>query len=126
MLLCAEVNAEDFYVIHHEMGHVEYYMAYRNQPTVFHVYFPQTAVINTMQTDVVVKRLVPFLPIQESWVQISSWRFSILTSFMSYLSVHPNKRQDSTLNYATTTSFHILYNSLFINHSTIQYYSLSY
>ncbi|PNF34382.1 hypothetical protein B7P43_G14533 [Cryptotermes secundus] len=35
MLLCAEVNAEDFYVIHHEMGHVEYYMAYRNQPTVF-------------------------------------------------------------------------------------------
>jgi len=39
MLLCAEVNAEDFYVIHHEMGHVEYYMAYRNQPTVFQVHF---------------------------------------------------------------------------------------
>lgn len=37
MLLCAEVNAEDFRVIHHEMGHVEYYMAYRNQPVVFQV-----------------------------------------------------------------------------------------
>jgi hypothetical protein len=88
MLLCAEVNADDFYVIHHEMGHVEYYMAYRNQPTVFQVYFPQTAVINTMQTDVVVVRLVPLLCIQESWVQISSWRFPILRSFMLFLSVH--------------------------------------
>jgi hypothetical protein len=38
MLLCAEVNAEDFRVIHHEMGHVEYYMAYRNQPIVFQVH----------------------------------------------------------------------------------------
>jgi hypothetical protein len=38
MLLCAEVNAEDFRVIHHEMGHVEYYMAYRNQPVVFQVH----------------------------------------------------------------------------------------
>jgi hypothetical protein len=39
MLLCAEVNAEDFRVIHHEMGHLEYYMAYRNQPVVFQVLF---------------------------------------------------------------------------------------
>jgi hypothetical protein len=62
MLLCAEVNAQDFYVVHHEMGHVEYYMAYRNQPTVFQVYSPQTAVINTLQTD----GLVPLLCIQES------------------------------------------------------------
>jgi hypothetical protein len=43
MLLCAEVNAEDFYVIHHEMGHVEYYMAYRNQPTVFQVYYAHSS-----------------------------------------------------------------------------------
>ncbi|KAJ4443860.1 hypothetical protein ANN_05647 [Periplaneta americana] len=35
MLLCAEVNEEDFYVIHHEMGHIEYYMAYRHQPVLF-------------------------------------------------------------------------------------------
>ncbi|PSN55087.1 Angiotensin-converting enzyme, partial [Blattella germanica] len=35
MLLCADVTAEDFYVMHHEMGHVEYYMAYKNQPIVF-------------------------------------------------------------------------------------------
>lgn len=43
MLLCAEVNAEDFYVIHHEMGHVEYYMAYRNQPAVFQVYYAHSS-----------------------------------------------------------------------------------
>ncbi|KAJ9582337.1 hypothetical protein L9F63_003325, partial [Diploptera punctata] len=35
MVICAEVSAEDFYVIHHEMGHVEYYMAYKNQPVIF-------------------------------------------------------------------------------------------
>ncbi|XP_063229178.1 angiotensin-converting enzyme-like [Bacillus rossius redtenbacheri] len=35
MLLCAEVSAEDFYVIHHEMGHIEYYMSYRDQPAIF-------------------------------------------------------------------------------------------
>jgi hypothetical protein len=43
MLLCAEVTAEDFYVIHHEMGHVEYYMAYKNQPTLFQVYFSNSS-----------------------------------------------------------------------------------
>lgn len=37
MLLCAEVTKEDFYVIHHEMGHIEYYMSYRKQPTLFQV-----------------------------------------------------------------------------------------
>ncbi|XP_046592933.1 angiotensin-converting enzyme-like [Neodiprion lecontei] len=35
ILICAEVNAEDFYVIHHELGHVYYYMAYKDQPTIF-------------------------------------------------------------------------------------------
>ncbi|XP_046403732.1 angiotensin-converting enzyme-like [Ischnura elegans] len=35
MILCAEVSAEDFYVIHHEMGHIEYYMAYEHQPAIF-------------------------------------------------------------------------------------------
>ncbi|XP_068083692.1 angiotensin-converting enzyme [Anabrus simplex] len=35
MLLCAQVNEEDFYVIHHEMGHIVYYMAYRDQPVIF-------------------------------------------------------------------------------------------
>lgn len=33
--MCTKVNAEDFITIHHEMGHIHYYMAYRNQPTTF-------------------------------------------------------------------------------------------
>lgn len=37
MLTCAQVSIEDFYVIHHEMGHIEYYMAYEDQPTIFQV-----------------------------------------------------------------------------------------
>ncbi|KAK7866075.1 hypothetical protein R5R35_013573 [Gryllus longicercus] len=32
---CAEVDENDFYVIHHELGHIQYYMAYRNQPVIF-------------------------------------------------------------------------------------------
>lgn len=35
--MCAQVNMEDFYVIHHEMGHIMYYMAYEDQPTIFKV-----------------------------------------------------------------------------------------
>ncbi|EFA06546.2 angiotensin-converting enzyme [Tribolium castaneum] len=35
MLMCGKVSMDDFYVIHHEMGHIEYYMAYRNQPAIF-------------------------------------------------------------------------------------------
>ena len=37
ILACLDVNAEDFYVIHHEMGHVQYYRAYEKQPTIFRV-----------------------------------------------------------------------------------------
>lgn len=33
--MCTSVNAEDFYKVHHEMGHVEYFMSYKDQPTVF-------------------------------------------------------------------------------------------
>ncbi|XP_044005729.1 angiotensin-converting enzyme-like [Aphidius gifuensis] len=32
---CFNVNEEDFHVIHHEMGHVQYYMAYEEQPPIF-------------------------------------------------------------------------------------------
>ncbi|XP_031327356.1 angiotensin-converting enzyme-like [Photinus pyralis] len=35
MLLCAKVTMEDFYIVDHEMGHIEYYMAYQNQPAIF-------------------------------------------------------------------------------------------
>lgn len=35
MIVCAQKTLEDFYVIHHEMGHIQYYMAYSNQPPVF-------------------------------------------------------------------------------------------
>lgn len=37
MLTCAQLTMEDFYVIHHEMGHIMYYMAYEDQPTIFQV-----------------------------------------------------------------------------------------
>jgi peptidyl-dipeptidase A len=33
--MCTEVTAEDFQTVHHEMGHIEYFMAYRNQPALF-------------------------------------------------------------------------------------------
>ncbi|KAK6619979.1 hypothetical protein RUM44_006379 [Polyplax serrata] len=35
IILCAEVTEEDFSVIHHEMGHIAYYMEYENQPAIF-------------------------------------------------------------------------------------------
>lgn len=33
--MCTQVNENDFQTIHHEMGHIEYFMQYRGQPTVF-------------------------------------------------------------------------------------------
>jgi peptidyl-dipeptidase A len=30
--MCTEVNYEDFVVIHHEMGHIQYYLQYAEQP----------------------------------------------------------------------------------------------
>ena len=33
--MCTVVNIDDFSTIHHEMGHIEYFMAYENQPTVY-------------------------------------------------------------------------------------------
>ncbi|XP_014245652.1 angiotensin-converting enzyme-like [Cimex lectularius] len=35
MLLCAQIRWEDFYVVHHEMGHIEYFMSYKDLPTIF-------------------------------------------------------------------------------------------
>ncbi|XP_037024274.1 angiotensin-converting enzyme-like [Bradysia coprophila] len=35
MIVCAELTLEDFYVIVHEMGHIQYYMAYQMQPAIF-------------------------------------------------------------------------------------------
>ena len=32
---CTEITEEDFVTVHHEMGHVEYYMQYKNQPFVY-------------------------------------------------------------------------------------------
>lgn len=37
MIGCAQKTMEDFYVIVHEMGHIEYYMSYKQQPTIFQV-----------------------------------------------------------------------------------------
>jgi len=33
--MCTVVNQEYFETVHHEMGHTEYFMAYRDQPTIF-------------------------------------------------------------------------------------------
>ena len=33
--MCTSINSENFYTIHHEMGHIEYFMAYSSQPTIF-------------------------------------------------------------------------------------------
>ncbi|GAB6033116.1 hypothetical protein CHUAL_012727 [Chamberlinius hualienensis] len=35
MLICADVIAEQLYTIHHEMGHIHYFMQYRDQPYTF-------------------------------------------------------------------------------------------
>ncbi|XP_039275275.1 angiotensin-converting enzyme-like, partial [Nilaparvata lugens] len=35
ILMCAESSMEDFYVLHHELGHIQYYMAYKDQPAIF-------------------------------------------------------------------------------------------
>ena len=33
--MCTEVDMEDLYTIHHEMGHCEYYLQYSDQPILF-------------------------------------------------------------------------------------------
>lgn len=33
--MCTVVNAEDLQTVHHEMGHIEYFMQYRRQPALF-------------------------------------------------------------------------------------------
>ena len=33
--MCTEINMDYFETIHHEMGHIEYFMAYRDRPTVY-------------------------------------------------------------------------------------------
>ncbi|ODM92909.1 Angiotensin-converting enzyme [Orchesella cincta] len=33
--MCTKVNQEDFITIHHELGHIQYYMSYRNLPVTF-------------------------------------------------------------------------------------------
>lgn len=33
--MCAKIKSEDLTTIHHEMGHIEYFLAYKNQPNTF-------------------------------------------------------------------------------------------
>lgn len=33
--MCTRVDLEDFVTIHHEMGHIQYYILYKNQPYIF-------------------------------------------------------------------------------------------
>lgn len=32
---CTRINMEDLLTAHHEMGHVEYFLQYKNQPNIF-------------------------------------------------------------------------------------------
>jgi len=33
--MCTQVNADDFQTVHHEMGHIEYFMQYRHLANLF-------------------------------------------------------------------------------------------
>ena len=33
--MCTEVNMEELIVIHHEMGHIQYFLQYKDQPVVY-------------------------------------------------------------------------------------------
>lgn len=33
--MCSDVTYANFKTVHHEMGHIEYFMAYADQPTIF-------------------------------------------------------------------------------------------
>ena len=33
--MCTEVNTDQLLTIHHEMGHIEYFMQYAHQPTIY-------------------------------------------------------------------------------------------
>lgn len=33
--MCTEITMDDLHTVHHEMGHVEYYLMYNPQPIVF-------------------------------------------------------------------------------------------
>ena len=33
--MCTKIDIEDFETIHHEMGHIEYFMAYAHQPAIY-------------------------------------------------------------------------------------------
>ena len=33
--MCTEISQKDLTTAHHEMGHIEYFLAYKNQPTIF-------------------------------------------------------------------------------------------
>ena len=33
--MCAKVDMENFITVHHEMGHIQYYMQYAHQPAKF-------------------------------------------------------------------------------------------
>ena len=53
---CTRVDMESFIRVHHEMGHIEYYMQYKHQPIVYreganpgsgHRYYPKTKPFRT-------------------------------------------------------------------------------
>lgn len=56
MMMCAQVNDEDLITIHHEIGHIMYFMAYSKLPTVFQVcrqigsYYGAFALFSTLVT----------------------------------------------------------------------------
>ena len=33
--MCTQINQNDFVTVHHELGHIQYYLQYKDQPVTF-------------------------------------------------------------------------------------------
>ena len=33
--MCTDINMDEFVTIHHEMGHIQYYLQYKDQPYIY-------------------------------------------------------------------------------------------
>ncbi len=67
IMQCTTVTHSDLLTVHHEMGHIEYYLKYRHLPAVFrfavgaeaHLYVRATAVISDVTSSSVISVNIP-------------------------------------------------------------------
>ncbi|XP_025162377.1 angiotensin-converting enzyme [Harpegnathos saltator] len=103
---CLETNSQDFNVVHHELGHIQYYMAYQNQPSFFkngiNAAFHESigdaishgatsprhmrrlgllrdASSDSLKTAVLVKQALLKIPQLSSGLVIEKWRWSVFS-----------------------------------------------